>query len=112
MSILECRIPSAELANIESGERAVEALRRYLAPKRIVRVEKWRWLYSDARSRIEVAEFAIGSERFGTVCVESEDASECRNALNQLAVVEFGRPRNYMELLHEAMPLDDRARLR
>ena len=102
LSILKCNLEAGAMSGAESAASAMAMLRPFLGAAQWVRVEKVRWIYGDDKRRIEVSEFAFRTERFATLCVESESVSDVRDALISLDVVELGRPRNYMELLNDS----------
>ena len=102
LRLLECDSEPMDWLHVRCAEGIVKSLRRYLPDRRIVRVDKLRALYGEAGVRIEVAQFAVGGQHFGTLCVESEDPARVREVLARLATVELGRPCNYIEVLHES----------
>jgi hypothetical protein len=100
LRILDCELESDRVSPAETAESAINVLRPFLRSAKAVRVSKVRRLYSVGRCRVEIAQFTLGEASFATVCVESKDDYAVREALSNLAFVELGPPRNYMEVLH------------
>lgn len=99
LQALECGALADEFAIARTVSEAEGILRSRVDAERIVRVDKVRWLYADQTARVEVAQFAIGSREFATVCAESADPGSVRELIRKLGALELGSPCNYITIL-------------